>query len=109
MSKRIYNIVRPREGKDGKTFWDRHGAMIVDGDKISIHLDSIPAGEWNGWFNVYPKDDSRDGGGRAVSGTAAEDAEAQPRRATSPDDYRKATGRANAPVPAGDFDDDIPF
>ncbi len=91
MSKRIYNIVRPREGKDGKTFWDRHGAMIVDGDKISIHLDSIPAGEWNGWFNVYPK----------------EDAEAQTRRATSPDDYRKASGRA--PAPAGDFDDDIPF
>lgn len=93
MSKRIYNIVRPREGKDGKTFWDRHGAMIVDGDKISIHLDSIPASEWNGWFNVYPK----------------EDAEAQPRRATSPEDYRKASGRANAPAPAGDFDDDIPF
>ena len=91
MSKRIYNIVRPREGKDGKTFWDRHGAMIVDGDKISIHLDSVPAGEWNGWFNVYPKEDS----------------EAQPRRATSPEDYRKATGR---PVAAtADFDDDIPF
>lgn len=91
MSKRIYNIVRPREGKDGKTFWDRHGAMIVDGDKISIHLDSIPTGEWNGWFNVYPK----------------EDAETQPRRATSPEDYRKATGR---PVAAtADFDDDIPF
>ena len=93
MSKRIYNIVRPREGKDGKTFWDRHGAMIVDGDKISIHLDSIPAGEWNGWFNVYPK----------------EDAEAQPRRApgAGADDYRRASGKA--PTPAGDFDDDIPF
>lgn len=91
MSKRIYNIVRPREGKDGKTFWDRHGAMIMDGDKISIHLDSLPVGEWNGWFNAYPR----------------EDADAPPRRATNADDYRRASGRAAPAQP--DFDDDIPF
>lgn len=94
MSKRVYNIVRPREYQSGgetKTAWDQHGVLLVDGDKISIRLQSLPLGEWNGWFNVYPR----------------EDAEAQPKRAASADDYRRATGRA--PAPQADFDDDIPF
>jgi len=57
LSKRIYNVVRPREGAGGKTFWERHGVLIVDGDKISMKLESIPAGEWNGWFNIFEKED----------------------------------------------------
>jgi hypothetical protein len=99
MSRRIYNIVRPREGKDGKTFWDRHGAMIIDGDKISIHLDTIPVGEWNGWFNVYPKEEPE----------AQPQPQPQPqtRRVANADDYRRASGRA--PTPQAELDDDIPF
>jgi len=57
MSRRIFNIVRPREYTAGtgevKTAWDRHGVLIVDDKKLSIHLDSIPTGDWNGWFNVF--------------------------------------------------------
>ena len=63
MTKRIFNIVRPREylAGDGqtKTAWDRHGVLIVDNKKLSIHLDSIPTGEWNGWFNVYERQDEQ--------------------------------------------------
>ena len=99
MSKRIYNVVRPREGRDGQTYWDRHGALIVDGDKISLHLDSIPAGDWNGWFNVFPREE------RNAQGDSQ--------------GYRQAKGRGqggffpqgqrpHSPPPA-DFDDDIPF
>lgn len=65
MSKRLFNIVRPREytGSDGqvKTAWDRHGVLIVDGPKLSIHLDSIPAGEWNGWLNVFERQEEQAG------------------------------------------------
>ncbi len=64
MSKRIFNIVRPREYNAGdgqmKTIWDRHGVLIVDGKKLSIHLDSVPVGdEWNGWFNVFERENDQ--------------------------------------------------
>lgn len=94
MSKRVYNIVRPREYQSGgetKTAWDQHGVLIVDGEKISIRLQSVPLGEWNGWFNVYPR----------------EEADAASRRTAGADDYRRASGRA--PTAHADFDDDIPF
>lgn len=81
MSKRIYNVVRPREGTDGRTFWDRHGILVINGDKVSIKLESIPAGEWNGWFNCFqPRED-----------------QAQPYNAPI------------QPMAESDFDDDVPF
>lgn len=82
MSKRIFNITRPREGADGKTYWDRHGILVVDGDKISIKLESVPVGEWNGWFNCF---------------APADETNRQPQRHAQQ-------------APGGfDFDDDIPF
>ena len=96
MSKRIFNIVRPREYAAGdgqvKTAWDRHGVLIVDGKKLNIHLDSIPAGEWNGWFNVFERQDDQQGNGQG---------------------YHQNRGHPQQPKqyqqPPQDFDDDIPF
>ena len=96
MSKRIFNIVRPREYTaptgEVKTAWDRHGVLIVDGKKLSIHLNSIPAGEWNGWFNVYERQDEQNDQGSYSQG------------------YQGNRQPAARPAPPPqDFDDDIPF
>jgi len=99
MSKRIFNIVRPREytASDGqlKTAWDRHGVLVVDGGKLSIHLDSISAGEWNGWLNVFERQDDQPGQGSNVQGH-------QPNRGQ----HSQSTQPFHPPQ---DFDDDIPF
>ncbi len=92
MSKRIFNIVRPREYSAGdgqvKTAWDRHGVLIVDGEKQSIHLDSIPTGEWNGWFNVFERENDQQ----------------------SQTNYQGHQQQApQYQPPHEDFDDDIPF
>ena len=100
MTKRIFNIVRPHEYPSGdgqtKTAWDRHGVLIVDNKKLSIHLDSIPTGEWNGWFNVYERQDEQQtaqgGNGQGF----------QPNRG-----YHQQA--AQSFQPPQDFDDDIPF
>ena len=99
MSKRIFNIVRPREYTAGdgqvKTAWDRHGVLIVDGKKLSIHLDSIPAGEWNGWLNVFERQDDQPGQGNNGQG------------------YPQNPGYRQQPPQTFQspqtFDDDIPF
>ena len=57
MAKQILNVMRAREGQDGKTYWDRVGILIQDGDKCSIHLDVIPVGEWNGWLQAFRRDE----------------------------------------------------
>ena len=97
MSKRIFNIVRPKEypASDGqiKTFWERHGVFVVDGKKMSIHLDSMPVGEWNGWFNVFERTD--DAPGQGGGGQAQGGGQYQP-----PQQVQQ---------PPHDFDDDIPF
>lgn len=94
MSKRIFNVVRPREGQDGKTYWDRHGVLVVDGDKISLKLESLPLAEdWNGWFNVFEKDDQHQQQGQ-----------------------QQARGNGNGagygrrpPAPAQRMEEDVPF
>jgi hypothetical protein len=99
MSKRIFNIVRPREYTAGdgqiKTFWERHGLLVVDGKKMSIHLDSIPVGEWNGWFNVFEREEESPGQSGGGQRQAPGRGQYQP---TEP--YQ---------APPHDFDDDIPF
>lgn len=104
MNKRIFNIVRPREytaaGGEVKTAWDRHGVLIVDGKKLSIHLDSIPTGEWNGWFNVFERQDDQPGQGDQGRGNSQ--------------GYQQNRGgyhqqAARTQQPPQDFDDDIPF
>lgn len=56
MSK-IYDIVQVEsiEGRD-KPVYRNPGIMLVKDDgKISMKLNSIPAGSWNGWFSLFLK------------------------------------------------------
>jgi len=99
MSKRIFNVVRPREGQDGKTYWDRHGVLVVDGDKISLKLESLPlADDWNGWFNVFEKDDQHQG-------------QQQGQQQARGNGNGAGQGRRPPPThaPAARYDDDVPF
>ncbi len=71
MARKIYNVCRGRDyeasGKQ-KTQWQRVGVLVIDGEKISLRLDAIPAGEWDGWLKVFPKDDGRPGERQAAGG-----------------------------------------
>ena len=96
MERKLFNIVRPREGKDGKTFWDRHGILIVKDGKISVHISSIPTGEWDGWFQVFPREEQEQQAG-------------QPRGNGQGHRPNGGNGKAFQTPPAQDFDDDIPF
>ena len=89
MERQIYNVVRPREGDDGKTYWDKHGVLIIREGKISLHVASVPTGEWDGWFHVYPRE------------------EKEPAQGSSRPSHLRVAARNPAPV--ADFDDDIPF
>jgi hypothetical protein len=68
VSKR-YDIMTPRKGKEGKTFWTRIGTAW-DGDKgIQLVFDALPLPDSEGRCvaNLFePRD--RDGGGRQRSG-----------------------------------------
>lgn len=85
--KQVLNIVRARdiEGSQGKrTAWDRVGVLLIDGERISLRLDAIPAGAWDGWLRAFPRDDER----------------------------RQVNGGQPSPRGGGafaDLDDDIPF
>ncbi len=84
MSER-FDVISPREGKDGKTRWIRIGAGFPKGDRVSVVLDALPLPDKEGRVSLMltpfvPKDG------------------AAPQRESS--------------APAGgfnDFKDDIPF
>ena len=82
MDKKLFNVVRPREG-DGKTYWDKHGVLIVKDGRISLHLASIPTGDWDGWLHVYPREEQdpqaqKRGNGQARRFNGSGQAQAQP-------------------------------
>lgn len=61
-SKTVFNVAHGRPiPNSSKSAWNKVGVLIVDSEKerISLHLDSIPAGEWNGWLSVFPKEDDK--------------------------------------------------
>ena len=82
---------------DGKTYWDRHGVLIVKDGKISVHISSIPTGEWDGWFQVYARDEQEQQTGQHRGNGQAQ-----------PANRRERPGHSRR-QPAQDFDDDIPF
>jgi hypothetical protein len=90
--KQVFNLVRPREyeGRNGtQTTWDRVGILIQDGERISLRLDTMPIGNWDGWLRAFPREQEQPGQQRqAMNG--------QPHPATRP------------AAPA-DFDDELPF
>ncbi len=76
--------------------WLKIGTVFRHDDGgTSIKLDAMPVGlvDWNGWVNVFPRDQSGQGGGAR-----------QGRASPTPDHRGPAHAGANA-----DFDDDIPF
>jgi hypothetical protein len=76
MAKQILNVMRAREGQDGKTYWDRVGVLVQDSDKCSIHLDVMPVGEWNGWLQAFRREEESQQGqgqGQGQSQTPARD------------------------------------
>jgi hypothetical protein len=82
MAKQILNVMRAREGQDGKTYWDRVGILIQDSEKCSIHLDVMPVGEWNGWLQAFRREEEGQGQGQ---------------------------GQGQSQAPAHDLDDDVSF
>ena len=55
-----YNLSVPREGKDGKTYWDKVGVMFErDKGGFSIRLSLFP----NLNIIAFPMDEDRQGGG----------------------------------------------
>lgn len=50
---KIYDLVWKRsENSEGKARWERCGVLLDKGEKKSIKIDLIPAGNWDGWFVV---------------------------------------------------------
>ena len=40
---------------DKKTYWSQHGTLWIDGEKITIKLDSIPqSANWDGYLKAFP-------------------------------------------------------
>lgn len=50
--------------KDGKEkgVWIQVGTLFSTphGSHMSIKLDTVPVGEWNGWLSVFPREGSED-------------------------------------------------
>ncbi len=70
--KTLFNLVHGKKSQDGsKTYWNRVGVAIFDTEKnrISIHLDHLPIGDWDGWLSAFPKEDEATGANARGSST----------------------------------------
>lgn len=54
---KVYDLIRKRsEDKNGKARWEKVGVLMVKDDgKMSVKLDLIPVGNWDGWLVVSEK------------------------------------------------------
>lgn len=62
---KVMDIVQPREGKEGKTYWQKLGVKFVSDDgKESIKLDALPLPNEKGevWMNVFEQKPREDAG-----------------------------------------------
>lgn len=56
MARVRYEICARKEGKDGKTFWNKIGVVFQTDKGFSMKLESVPVG-WDGWATLFePKD-----------------------------------------------------
>ena len=62
--RRIYNIVTSKSDPNNpdKKYWSQHGILMVGltdngEERITLKLNSLPIGEFSGWFSVYPKEE----------------------------------------------------
>lgn len=50
---KLYDLIWKRaEDKEGKARWEKVGVLIDKDGKLSMKLDLIPAGNWDGWLVV---------------------------------------------------------
>ena len=87
---KVLDVVQPREGKEGKTYWQKLGVKFVSDDgKESIKLDALPLPNEKGevWMNVFEQKPRED----AATGTW-----------DKPEDKSDDTA-------SKDFEDEIPF
>ncbi|MEM7828551.1 MAG: hypothetical protein QW561_04350 [Candidatus Aenigmatarchaeota archaeon] len=50
---KIYDLLWKRsEDKNGKARWEKVGVLLDKDDKLSLKLDLIPVGQWDGWLVV---------------------------------------------------------
>lgn len=101
MSRKVYDVSAvtgtyrdPRTGED-KNVWKRIGAVFENEKGLSIKLDTIPVGEWNGWATLFPPKPQEGSSPRPGPRTGAVDA--------------RTAALGAAGVAREDFDDGIPF
>ena len=98
MSERqLFNLVHGRKSPDGqKTFWNRVGMAIYypEDNRIGIHLDSVPVGEWDGWLTAFPKE--------------SDEERQEPQGSSRPSKQDSRSQRKPSPN-NGEFVDNIPF
>ena len=73
---KVMDIVQPREGKEGKTYWQKLGVKFVSDDgKESIKLDALPLPNEKGevWMNVFEQKPREDAGGATGTWSKPED------------------------------------
>ena len=61
---KVLDVVQPREGKDGKTYWQKLGVKFVSDDgKESIKLDALPLPNEKGevWMNLFETEPKEEG------------------------------------------------
>ena len=54
---KIYDVLRKREEKseekkENKVRWDNVGVLVDKEGKLSIKLNVVPIGDWDGWLTV---------------------------------------------------------
>ncbi len=99
MSKVVYEVCAKTgtytdsQGQE-KNRWQKCG-IVLQGDKgLSLKLEAVPVGEWNGWFSLFepkPRDDE------------------QPRQQRQAAPARQSPQRSAPAADFSDMDDDIPF
>ncbi len=57
---KIYDLLWKREEKsedkkDGKTRWENVGVIIEKDGKLSVKLNVVPVGNWDGWLNAVER------------------------------------------------------
>jgi hypothetical protein len=59
---KVYDIVYAQQsnGDKEKTQWIRVGVLLEKDGKMRIKLDSIPIGNWDGWLNVFERQEKKE-------------------------------------------------
>ena len=59
--KRQFLVQYAKTDDDGNTHWPYLGRAFEDKNRITVKLDSLPVGDWDGRLMLYPIKEIRDG------------------------------------------------